>query len=73
MMSRKRKWRSVAKQRKKVVTPYKQKNDKPNLVHRFFMFMVYSMIRLALKEMIKPFVPEPLLSMLEDFVERFFK
>lgn len=70
-MSRKRKWRSGAKQHKKIVTPYKQKNDKPNLAYRFFVFMTGLMIRAVLQALIKPFIPEPLLSMFDGLVEQF--
>lgn len=72
-MSRKRRKRQGAKQHKKIVTPYKQKNDKPSLAHRFFVFMAGLMLRALLQALIKPLIPEPLLSILQEFVERFFK
>lgn len=72
-MSRKRNGRSRVKQHKKIVTPYKQKNDKPSLAHRFFVFMAGLMLRALLQALIKLLIPEPLLSILQEFVERFFK
>ena len=72
-MSLKRNGRSGAKRHKKIVTPYKHKNDKPSLIHRFCVFIAGLMIRALLREFIKPFMPEPLLSILQEFVERLFK
>ncbi|MGL5737562.1 MAG: hypothetical protein ACRCYJ_01695 [Plesiomonas shigelloides] len=70
-MSLKRNGRSGAKRHKKIVTPYKHKNDKPSLIHRFCVFMAGLMIRAVLQALIKPFIPEPLLSMFDGLVEQF--